>query len=160
MIGDEADAAFRAVRDEGDAAGEDGHDDVIDRIGRAEDADGEQRAADGADDGVDGVPQRIDPRDFIRKKLQEKKRAGDEEYGGMGEEVERLILRSERDPVLLDGEAGGKHGEVEIQAGERGQTEGDAQKLKLFHGANVRAAAAFTSGNSMRPRGSLRSPDS
>jgi hypothetical protein len=51
----------------------------------------------------------------------------------MPEHRERLELRQERDPMLLDGETGREDGEVQVDPGEAGEAERDAQKLKRFH---------------------------
>ena len=84
---------------------------------------------------MDRVPRGIDPRDFVREKFQEIKDARDDDDGGMTEHFERLVLRRERDPVLVDGETGHENRQVKIDAGERGETESYPEKAKLFHGA-------------------------
>jgi len=35
--------------------------------------------------------------------------------------------------VEMNGEPGGKYREVKVNAGETGQTEGDAEKIQFFH---------------------------
>jgi len=39
--------------------------------------------------------------------------------------------------VEMDGEAGGKNGEVKIKAGQGGKSEGDAEEVKLFHAESM-----------------------
>jgi hypothetical protein len=51
----------------------------------------------------------------------------------MAEDFERLEIRGEDDPVLMDGEAGDENGQVKIKAGETGEAERDTQQAKSFH---------------------------
>jgi len=39
--------------------------------------------------------------------------------------------------VEMDGEAGGKNGEVKIKAGQGGKSEGDAEEMKFFHAESM-----------------------
>ena len=103
----------------------------------AENLNGKQRAADRPDNGVNGVPGGIDPRNFIGKKLQEIEHAGDRDDGGMAEDFERLILRRERDPMLIHRQAGDEDGQIKIDPGEGGQAECNPEKVELFHGGNM-----------------------
>ena len=47
----------------------------------------------------------------------------------MPENIERLVIGTERDPVKMNREPGRKNGEVKIDASERGQTERNAEKI-------------------------------
>ena len=76
--------------------------------------DREQGAADRSDDGVDGIPRGIDPRNFIRKKFEQKKYAGDGDDEWITQNGERVVGRSECDPVLMNGQASGEHRQIEI----------------------------------------------
>ena len=99
---------------------------------------GEQRAADRPNHGVDGVPDRIDPRNFVGEKFEEIENAGDGDDPGIAEDFERLVLWRQRDPVKMNGEPGDKNGQVKIDAGERSETERDGEQIELFHGGNIR----------------------
>src|SRR2546426_9648886 len=94
----------------------------------------QQRAADGANNGVERVPDRIHPWNFVGKKFQEIENASDADDPWVAEDLERLILRRQSDPVKMDGESGNENGQVKIDAGERGQTESDGEEIKSFHG--------------------------
>ena len=50
--------------------------------------DREQSTANGPDDRMDGVPRRVDPRNFVGKKLQKIKNARDNNNSGMAEHFE------------------------------------------------------------------------
>ena len=76
--------------------------------------DGKQGAADRSNDGVDGVPGGIDPRNFISKELQQKKYASDGDDKRITQNGERFIRGRERDPVLMNGEAGGENSQIKI----------------------------------------------
>ena len=99
----------------------------------AEHLNGEQGAADRTYDGVDSIPSGVDPRNFVREKFEEIKDSRDGNNHGIAEHFERLVSRSERDPVEMNREAGGKNGQVKINAGETSEAERDTEKVELFH---------------------------
>ena len=115
-------------------------DDIEGGSGMTEHLNGEERAADRTNDGVNGVPGGVDPRNFIGEKLQEIEDARDRDDGRMAEHFERLILRRERDPMLVNRQTGDENGEVKIDPGEAGETERNPEKVELFHGGNMRGA--------------------
>ena len=64
---------------------------------------GKQRAANRTNDRVDGVPSGVDPRNLVREKFEEIKDSRDGNNHGIAEHFKRLIGRSERDPVEMNG---------------------------------------------------------
>ena len=86
-----------------------------------------ERAADRPNHSVNGVPHRIDPGDFIGKEFQEIENAGDRDDPRITEDLKRLVLRREGDPVKMDSQAGGEDCQVKVDSGKRGETERDAQ---------------------------------
>ena len=88
-----------------------------------------QCPADWANHGVDGVPDRIHPGNFVGEEFEQVENSSDTDDPWIAEHFERLILRRKRDPVKMDCQAGGKNGEVKINAGERGETESDAEDV-------------------------------
>ena len=82
---------------------------------------------------MDRVPSTVDPRDFIGEKLQEIEHARNGDDDRITQYFERLIRRRERDPMEMNGEAGGENGEVKINSGEAGQAKGNAEKVEFFH---------------------------
>src|SRR5471030_3135303 len=116
------------MSDQAGAAGQQYQEHVESRSGMAKHLDREQRAANRPDDGVNGVPGRIHPRDFIREKLEEIENARDRDDPRMAQDFERMIVRRQDDPVLIDREAGYEDGEVKIDPGETSQAERHAQK--------------------------------
>ena len=129
----QARGGFRRVRDETGGTGEQHNEHIQNRRVMTEHLDREQSAADRPDDGVNGVPGGIEPRDFVGEKFEEIKNAGDDDDPGLAENFERLEIRREDNPVLMDGETGDENGQVEIEAGETGEAERDAQQAKSFH---------------------------
>jgi seryl-tRNA synthetase len=89
---------------------------------------------------VNGVPYRIDPRNFIREEFQEIQNAGNCDDPRITEDLERLVLRRERDPVKVNCEAGGENRQVKIDPGERGKTESDRKKIKSFHKGTIQCS--------------------
>ena len=132
-IGEEARGGFRGVRDETGGTGQQHDEHIQDGGVMTEHLNREQGAADRPDDRVEGVPGGIEPRNFVGEKFKEIKNAGDDDDPGVAEDFERLEIRGEDDPVLMDGEAGDENGQVKIEAGETGEAERDAQQAKSFH---------------------------
>ena len=160
MVHDEARAGLHAVRHQRHAAEEQHRDHVEDRVRRAEHAHGEECAADRPDHGMHGVPERIDPRHFVREELHGEEHAGDGDDGRMAEDGELGIALAHVDPLLLDGEARGEDGEIQIDAGERREAERDRERLERVHGRNIGPGPAITIGNSTRPPPAPRRRDS
>jgi len=121
-VRDQARGSFCSMRDQTGAAGQKKHHDFHRRIEMAEHAKSEERAADRSNDGMNRVPGRIDPWNLVGKKLQEIQNAGDGDDGGMPEDLERFILRRERDPMLIDRETGQKNRPLKIDPCERGKS--------------------------------------
>ncbi len=65
----------------------------------------QQRAADRANHGVNCVPDRIHPWNFVGEELEKIENTGDCNDPGVAEDLERLILWRQRDPVKMDGES-------------------------------------------------------
>ena len=111
------------------------------------DADRKQRSADRPDDGMDGVPGRVDPRDFVGEKFQEIERTGNPKNERIAQDGERLVGRTEDDPMLVDRQAGHKNRQIKIETSEAGQAERDTEELQLIHaelcGHAVRSHALF-----------------
>ena len=93
---------------------------------------GKQRAANRTNDGVNRVPGGVDPWNFVREKFEEIKNARDGNNHRITEHFERLIGRRERDPMEMNGEAGGENRQVKIDAGEAGEAERDTQEGRAF----------------------------
>ena len=70
---------------------------------------GKQSAANRTNNGVDGIPGGVDPWNFVRKKFEEIKNASDGNNYRITQHFERLIGRRERDPMEMNGEAGGEN---------------------------------------------------
>ena len=98
----------------------------------------QQRAADRTNNGVDRVPDGIHPRNFISKELEEIEKTSDCNYPRVAEDLERLILWRQRDPVKMDGQSGDKNRQVKVDAGETSQAERDGKKVEFLHGAIIR----------------------
>ena len=88
-----------------------------------------ERAANGPNHRVNGIPRRIDPRNFIGKELQEIENAGDGDDPRITEDLQRLVLRRQGDPVKMDSQAGGENCQVKIDPGKRGETERDGKQM-------------------------------
>ena len=86
---------------------------------------------------MNGVPDRIDPRNFIREEFQEIQNTGNCDDPWVSEDLERLVLRRKRDPVKVNREAGGKNRQVKIDPGQRSKTETDRKKIKSFHEGTI-----------------------
>ena len=110
----------------------------------AEHLNGEQGAADRAYDGVDSVPSRVEPRNFVREKLQEIEDARNRDDHRIPKHFERLIRWRKRNPVEMDGEASGENREIKVDAGEGGQAECNSKQVKLFHGESIGAGESLS----------------
>lgn len=117
------------MSDEAGASGEQGHGNIKSRARFTENPGGEEGAAYRSNNRVHRVPRRIDPRNFIGKKLEDIKRSGDPENERMAEDRERLILRRQHDPVLMNRHPGNKDGEVKIYPRKASQAKGDPEQL-------------------------------
>jgi len=117
------------MSDQAGAAGQQCHGHIKCRTGFTKDPGGEEGATNRPDDRVDGVPGGIDPRDFIREKLEDIERAGDPENQRTAKDGERLVLRRKNDPLLLNRQAGDKNGEIKIHPRKAGQAESDSKQL-------------------------------
>ena len=82
-----------------------------------EDLNRKQRAADWANHGVDGVPDRIDPWNFIGEKFEQIENAGNANDPRIAQDFERLIPGRQSYPVKMDCKPSRKDGEVKINAG-------------------------------------------
>jgi hypothetical protein len=80
---------------------------------------------------MNGVPDRIDPRNFIREEFQEIQNTGNCDDPWITEDLERLVLQRKRDPVKVNCEAGDENCQVKINPGERGKTESDRKQIDL-----------------------------
>ena len=134
------------MRDEAGTARCERDDDFKGRAGLTQNADRNERATDRPDDGVNGVPRRVDPRNFVREKFQNVERARDPKDEGMAQNGERLVGRTQDDPMLMDREAGNENRQVKINAGEAGEAKRDAEELEVIHGEIMRAGGAKSRG--------------
>src|SRR5262249_49459142 len=92
-----------------------------------------QCAANRANDSMNSVPHRIDPRNFIGEEFQEIENTGDGDNPRVTEDLERLVLRRKSDPMKMNGQAGGKNREIQIDPGKCGKTERDSEQIESFH---------------------------
>ena len=83
----------------------------------------------------DGVPGGVDPRDFVGKKFEEIEDACDGDDPGVAEDLERLVGRRERDPMLVNRESGHENREIKIDSSQASKPERDAQQVESIHGA-------------------------
>ena len=88
----------------------------------AEHLNGKQSPADRPNDSVHRVPSRVEPWNFLGKKFQRIDNTSDSNHPGISEDLERLILGRERDPVKMDGESSNENREVKVDTGQAGQT--------------------------------------
>ena len=84
---------------------------------------------------MDRVPRGIEPRDFVGKKFQDVEDTGNGDNPRLAEDFERLVIRRERDPMEMNGEARGENREIKIDPGEAGEPERHAQEVESIHGA-------------------------
>ena len=96
-----------------------------------------ERAADGPNHSVNSIPHRIDPGNFIGKEFQEIENAGDGDDPGVTEDLKRLILRRQRDPVKMNSQTGGENGQVKVNPRKRGETERDRKQIQPLHKKNI-----------------------
>ena len=145
-------SCFRGMSDEGRAPGEQCDDYGEHGTWVPEHLNGKQRAANRTNDGVDRVPSGVDPRNFVREKFEEIKDSRDGNNHGVAEHFERLVGRSERDPVEMNGEAGGENRQVKINAGEASKAKSDGKQVQFFHGEIIGMGARLSRASCSRDR--------
>ena len=145
-------SCFRGMSDEGRAPGEQRDDYGECGTWVPKHLNGKQRAADRTNDGVDRVPSGVDPRNFVREKFEEIKDSRDDNNHWVAKDFERLICRSERDPMEMNGEAGGKNRQVKIDTGEASQAQGDCKQIQFFHGEIIGMGARLSRASCSRDR--------
>src|SRR5215217_790313 len=118
----------------------------------------QQRAADWANDGVHGVPDRIYPWNFVRKKFHEIENTGNADDPRISEDFERLIVRRQANPVKVDGQSSDENRQVKIDAGKRGETETDCEEIEAFHDKNIVTADVLSCPSSTR-NSDIREPE-
>src|SRR4029077_891747 len=91
----------------------------------------EQGAADRANDGVDRVPDRIYPRNFICEEFEEIENTSDRDDPRVTEDLERLVLWRQSDPVKMDCKSGDKNGQVKIDTRKRRETESHGEEIEF-----------------------------
>src|SRR4029077_18356778 len=96
-----------------------------------------ERAADRPNHSVNGIPHRIDPGDFIGKEFQEIETAGNGDDPRVTEDLKRLVLRRQGNPVKMDSQAGGENRQVKIDPRKCGETERDGEQIQSLHGKNI-----------------------
>jgi len=89
----------------------------------------QQRATDWANNGVHRVPGRIEPRDFVGQKFEQIENARDGHHERMSKDLERLILRRQRDPMEVNRQPGGEDGQVKVNSGKGRQPERHAKQI-------------------------------
>src|SRR5260370_31904236 len=82
---------------------------------------------------MDGVPDRIDPRNFVGEKFEEIEKACDSDNPGIPEHAERLVIGRKGNPMEMDGETGQENGEIQIDACECSETERHSKKIEPLH---------------------------
>lgn len=132
-VGSESRRRFGGMTNETGATGEQRDDDSERRTWVPEYLNPKERAADWPNHSVNGVPDRIDPRNFVGEKFEEIENACDSDNPGIPEHAERLVIGRERNPMEVDGKTRHKNGEIQIDAGERGETERHSKKIEPFH---------------------------
>jgi hypothetical protein len=95
----------------------------------AEYLDRQERAADWTNDRVHGVPDGIDPWNFVGKELEQIQNARDGDHERMSKDLERLILRRQRDPMEMNGQTGREDGQVKVHSGKGRQSECDSEQI-------------------------------
>src|SRR2546423_15294380 len=99
----------------------------------------EQSAADRANHGVHRIPDGIHPWNLVGEKFEKIENTGDANDPGIAQDVERLILRRQGDPVEMDGQPSSKDSEVKIDTCQRSETERDGHKIHSFNGEQLYA---------------------
>jgi hypothetical protein len=89
----------------------------------------QQGAANRANDGMHRIPSGIEPWNFVGKKLQKIQNAGNRDNPGISEDLQRLILWREGDPMEMDRETGNENRKIKVNAGQAGQTQPDSKKI-------------------------------
>ena len=116
------------------AAARESDNDIERRAGLTQDTKGKQRTTNRPNDRMHCVPGGIDPRDFVGEKLEHVECAREPENERVAKDGERLILRRQHHPMQMNRESGEENGEVKINAGEAGETEGHSEQFELVHG--------------------------
>ena len=134
---------------EGGGAGEERADDEEGGVHVSECGEGEHDGASGADDGVDGVPEGVEPGDFIGEEFDGEHDGGGGDDPGVSESGEVGVGAGEFDPVESNSQTCDEGGEVEVDPGEGGEAEGDAKLVEQAHGwlfSRVRGGGPFEIG--------------
>jgi len=76
----------------------------------------DQGAADRANESMHGIPGGVEPWNFIGEKFQRIENASNSDDPGIPEDLERLILRCESDPLEMDGKSGNENSEIKVDA--------------------------------------------
>src|SRR6266478_8291915 len=121
------------MRNQAGATGKQGNDNGECRTGMSQDLDREQRAANRPNDSMNGVPGRIDPRNFVGEKLQKIKNSRDDNYGGITQDLERLVGGRKGDPMKMNGQAGYKNREIKIDPRQTSEAKRNAEKIEPLH---------------------------
>jgi len=82
---------------------------------------------------VNGVPDRIDPRNFIGEKFEKIESASNCDDPWVPEDLQRLILWRQSDPVKMNCQASDENREIKVDAGKRGKPQRDRKQVKFFH---------------------------
>lgn len=128
-IAGETRCCFRSVSDEAGATREQCDDYGECGTWMAEHLDRKQSAAYRPNESVHCVPGRVEPWNFIGEKLQEIENAGDCDDPRVPKDLERLILRRQRDPMEMNGHTGGENGQVKVHSGKGRQSQRDAKQI-------------------------------
>src|SRR5436190_1989375 len=133
--------------DQARATREQSHDDSKCRTWMTKHLNCKERASDRPNYSVNGIPHRIDPGNFIGKEFQKIENAGDGDDPRVTEDLKRLVLRRQGDPVKMDSQAGGENGQVKVDPRKRGETQRDGKQIEFFHGGNIRANESMSRGS-------------
>src|SRR4029453_1469080 len=86
---------------------------------------------------MNGVPDRIDPRNFVGEEFQEIENACDGDDPWVAQDLQRLVLRRESNPVKMNCQPGDENCQVKIDSGERGKTQSDREQIEPFHEGTI-----------------------
>ena len=95
----------------------------------AEHLNGKQSTSNRANDGVDRVGDRIHPRNFVSEEFEKIENTCDCNDPRIPENLQRLILWPQVDPVKMDGESGDENRQVKINACKRSKTQRDGKEI-------------------------------
>jgi len=82
---------------------------------------------------VDRIPATVQPRHFVREKLDDHQHPGDGEHPVVSDYRQSLVCGGQLDPVETDRQTRDKRGEIEIDPSQGSQAKSCSQMLENFH---------------------------